>query len=116
MVSTRLWGHVLIDMQKCSSCQMCATFCPTAALSKFEREDGTFGVGHAPSLCAKCRCCEEVCPTGALSISEEVFAVDLLEGVVEHFAMKPRVVQASSPHQTQRLMRDLLKCDQVYER
>lgn len=116
MVSTRLWGHVLIDMQKCSSCQMCATFCPTAALSKFEREDGMFGVGHAPSLCAKCRCCEEICPTGALSISEEVFAVDLLEGVVEHFAMKPRVVQASSPHQTQRLMRNLLKCDQVYER
>lgn len=116
MVSTRLWGHVVIDAQACSSCQMCATFCPTAALAKFQAEDGTFGVQHAPSLCVKCRCCEEVCLTGSLRISEEVFAVDLLEGVVEHYPMKPRLVEASSPHQTQRIMRKLLNCDQVYER
>ena len=28
MIETRLWGHVIIDPEKCSSCQMCATFCP----------------------------------------------------------------------------------------
>ena len=29
MIETRLWGHVIIDPELCSSCQMCATFCPT---------------------------------------------------------------------------------------
>ena len=27
LMDTRLWGHVIIDPEKCSSCQMCATFC-----------------------------------------------------------------------------------------
>lgn len=35
MIDTRLFGHVIIDPEKCTSCQMCATFCPTEAIHKF---------------------------------------------------------------------------------
>jgi hypothetical protein len=27
MINTRLWGHVIIDTEKCKSCRMCAVFC-----------------------------------------------------------------------------------------
>lgn len=116
MIATRLWGHVIIDPEKCDSCQMCATFCPTGAISKFQDEDGTFGVQHAPGECVKCRCCADICAKDALSLSEEVFAVDLLEGVVERHEMKPLKNPPGNPHQIWHSMKDLLGCDQVYER
>ena len=46
MARTRLWGHVVIDTDKCTSCRMCATFCPTGAIVKFDAPDGTFGIDH----------------------------------------------------------------------
>lgn len=116
MIETRLWGHVIIDPDKCSSCQMCATFCPTAAISKFKEEDGTFGVEHFPGDCVKCRCCTDICPEGALTLSDEVFAVDLLSGAVERYEMKPMKNPPGNPHQIWHTMKDLLGCEQVYER
>ena len=116
MIETRLWGHVIIDPDKCSSCQMCATFCPTGAISKFTDEDGTFGVEHFPGDCVKCRCCADICPQQALTLSDEVFAVDLLSGAVERYEMKPLAHPVDDPHQIWRTMKDLLGCDQVYER
>ncbi len=116
MIETRLWGHVIIDPDKCSSCQMCATFCPTGAISKFTEEDGTFGVEHFPGDCVKCRCCTDICPQGALTLSDEVFAVDLLSGAVERYEMKPLEHPVGDPHQIWYTMRDLLGTDQVYER
>lgn len=116
MIETRLWGHVIIDPDKCSSCQMCATFCPTGAISKFTDEDGTFGVEHFPGDCVKCRCCTDICPQQALTLSDEVFAVDLLSGAVERYEMKPLAHPVDDPHQIWRTMKDLLGCDQVYER
>ncbi len=116
MIDTRLWGHVIIDAEKCSSCQMCATFCPTGAISKFKDADGTFGVEHAPADCVKCRCCTDICPEGALTLSEEVFAVDLMNGAKERYEMKPMKNPPGNPHQIWHSMRDLLGCDQVYER
>ncbi len=116
MIETRLWGHVIIDPDKCSSCQMCATFCPTGAISKFNEEDGTFGVEHFPGDCVKCRCCTDICPKDALTLSDEVFAVDLLSGAVERYEMKPLAHPIDDPHQIWYTMKDLLGCDQVYER
>ena len=116
MIDTRLWGHVIIDPEKCSSCQMCATFCPTGAIAKFKDDDGAFGVQHAPGDCVKCRCCTDICPEGALTLSEEVFAVDLLSGAVERYQMKPMKNAPGNPHQIWHSMKDLLGCDQVYER
>lgn len=116
MIDTRLWGHVVIDPDACSSCQMCATFCPTGAISKFEEEDGTFGVEHYPGDCVKCRCCQDICPEGALSLSDEVFAVDLLAGAVERYEMKPMKNPPNNPHQIYRSMKDLIGIEQIYER
>lgn len=116
MVDTRLWGHVVIDPAACTSCQMCATFCPTGALRKFQDPDGTFSVEHGPADCAKCRLCANICPAGAIEISEEVFARDLLRGVTDRYAMAPRPVQHDTPHAIWHTMRLKMKTDQVYER
>lgn len=114
MVSTRLWGHVLIDNEKCSSCRMCATFCPTGAISKFEDDEGTIGIEHAPSICVKCRTCESICPEGALELSDDVFAVDLVEGVVERCPMKPRVEPKNQDEGVRSTMRSVLGIDRIY--
>lgn len=115
-MDTRLWGHVIIDPEKCSSCQMCATFCPTGAIAKYAGEDGSIGVTHRPVDCVKCRCCTDICPEGALELSDEVFAVDLLSGAQERYPMKPLKNPPGNPHQIWHSMKDLLGCDQVYER
>lgn len=57
MIDTRLFGHVIIDPEKCTSCQMCATFCPTEAIHKFgdaatAAETGKpFGIDHYTGRC-----------------------------------------------------------------
>lgn len=33
-IDTRLFGSVHVDAEACSSCGMCAVFCPTGALKK----------------------------------------------------------------------------------
>lgn len=115
-IETRLWGHVSIDEGLCKSCQMCAAFCPTGALAKFEDEDGDFGIEHSPADCVKCRCCEQICLGGALSIDDEVFAPDLLSGAVERHVMKEGRRQHQGINQITHTMRELLGNDQVYER
>lgn len=116
MIATRLWGHVIIDTERCVSCQMCATFCPTAALSKFEVADGAVGVDHRPADCVKCRCCEAICPAEAITISEEVFARDLLAGVTDRYVMKGRPVKHGTPHTIWQMAQTMMHTDQVYER
>lgn len=88
-VTTRLWGHVSIDTDTCSSCRMCATFCPTGALVRFEDEDGTFGVDHRAYRCVQCRLCENICMTGALTVSDAVSLADFEQGRVHRIPMKP---------------------------
>lgn len=116
MVDTRLWGHVIIDTERCLSCQMCATFCPTAALTKFEEPDGTMGVDHRPADCVKCRTCEAICPADAIEISEEVFARDLMAGVTDRYVMKGRPIKHGTPHTIWRTAQTMMATDQVYER
>ena len=89
MLETRLWGNVIIDSEKCRSCYMCATFCPTGAILKLIDDTGVArGVGHIPSQCVKCRTCVNICMSKAISISEEVFATDVLAGITERIDMK----------------------------
>lgn len=116
MIETRLWGHVVIEPELCTSCQMCATFCPTGAIAKFQDEDGTFGIEHSPSDCVKCRCCTDICKEGALWLSDEVFAVDLLSGAIERYEMKEMKNPPGGPHSIWHSMKDLIGIDQIYER
>lgn len=113
MIDTRLWGHVMIDPDRCTSCRMCATFCPTGALAKAQSEEGAPRLEHAPSICVKCRTCEIICPAQALEISDEVFAVDMTQHVVERFPMKETNVTGND--QIYKAMKSLIDCDQFYE-
>ncbi|MCB7036778.1 4Fe-4S binding protein [Eggerthella sinensis] len=115
-VATRLWGCVVIDGTTCSSCRMCATFCPTGALRKFDRDDGTFGIDHYPGECVKCGSCRDVCPEHAIVLRDDVRPAYLLEGVVHHYAMRPRPVELGGAHQIVNTMRERMKGNDIFER
>ena len=123
MIDTRLFGHVIIDGEKCTSCQMCATFCPTEAIRKFgdaatAAETGKpFGIDHYTGRCVQCHCCEDICPTGALTLSTDVFATDVTKrGRSERIPMKPRKRKVNDPKSIVNAMSDLLGVPNVYER
>jgi Fe-S-cluster-containing hydrogenase component 2 len=116
MINTRLWGHVIIDTEKCKSCRMCAVFCPTGALRKFEREDGTFGVEHYPGDCVKCHTCQSICPAHSLEISEEVFAKEMLAGKTDEYIMKPLEVEIGQAHTIWNKYKQFANIKEVYER
>lgn len=88
-VQTRLWGRVDIDVEKCSSCRMCATFCPTGALLKYDTPDGGIGVDHRSALCVQCRMCANICAKDAVFVSDQVSLSAFEEGSVERMEMKP---------------------------
>ena len=114
-VDTRLWGYVVINGMKCSSCRMCATFCPTAAIRKFDDEDGTFGVDHSPIDCVKCGSCRDICPEGAITLVDDVKADFLMSGDVHHYVMKERAVKLNDAQQIYNTMRQYIDGD-MYER
>lgn len=106
MLETRLWGHVVLDEQRCSGCGMCASFCPTGALTvrtstsasnantwlssrNAEKTsfDGTV-LAHAPGLCLQCRTCEQLCPQHAIELSSSVFAIDIGAGTVDEHPLR----------------------------
>ena len=116
ILNNRLWGHVIIDTDICKSCRMCSVFCPTGALSRFDEEDGTFGVKHYAGDCIKCRECTTICPANALTLSDEVRARDLLTGLTDTYTMKPIEVERSGPHTIRDMARTFTGGTQIYER
>lgn len=69
-VKTRIIGRVSIDVDACTSCRMCAVFCPTGAIEK--RDGDFFGIVHRPAKCVQCRLCERICPASAITVDDEV--------------------------------------------
>lgn len=116
MIETRLWGHVVIEPEKCTSCQMCATFCPTGAIRKFDNDDGTLGVYHYPGECVKCGSCRDVCPENAIELLDEVRPAYLLEGAVHRYAMTPRPVELGTAQQMVDTMRLRMQGSDIFER
>lgn len=99
-LATRLWGAVVIDGTKCVSCRMCATFCPTGAIAKFDDADGTLGVTHTLGDCVKCGSCRDVCPADAITLLDAVPASWLTGGNRHRYTMTPRPVSLTdNPHQ-----------------
>jgi Fe-S-cluster-containing hydrogenase component 2 len=115
VVATRLWGDVRIDKSVCKSCQMCATFCPTGALTRFKDKDGTVGIEHYAGCCVKCRCCTDICPNDAITLSDEVRAMDLMHGFVEKYPMSEPEVLRGGVHQTRDVMQKLAAKSQVLD-
>ena len=116
MARTRLWGHVVIDTDKCTSCRMCTTFCPTGAIVKFDAPDGTFGVDHYAADCVKCLCCQTICRAQAIVVEDAVPANVLVNAVPERHVMRPVRVPKGGVHSIMNSMRDLLGLPEVFER
>ena len=116
MARTRLWGHVVIDTGKCTSCRMCATFCPTGAIVKFDTPDGTFGIDHYAADCVKCLCCQTICRSQAIVVEDTVPANVLVNAVPERHIMRPVRVPKGGVHSIMNSMRDLLGLPEVFER
>ncbi len=116
MARTRLWGHVVIDTDKCTSCRMCATFCPTGAIVKFDAPDGTFGIDHYAADCVKCLCCQTICRSQAIVVEDTVPANVLVNAVPERHVMHPVRVPKGGVHSIMNSMRDLLGLPEVFER
>jgi ferredoxin len=117
VLETRLWGHVAIDLGACNGCTMCATFCPTAAISKFLKSETNelIALEHYSGDCVKCRCCEDICPTGALTLCDTIQAQDLFSGKVESFTMSASSRMTDNRHSIANSMRELLGVDQLSE-
>ncbi|NHM13632.1 4Fe-4S dicluster domain-containing protein [Eggerthellaceae bacterium zg-886] len=91
-LETRLWGAVVIDSALCESCRMCATFCPTGAIAKFDDADGALGVAHTLADCVKCGSCQDICPTDAITLLDAVPTSWLVGGESHRYDMVPRAV------------------------
>lgn len=86
-IDTRIIGSLSIDAERCSSCRMCAVFCPTGAILKSDSED-RYGILHRSSACMQCRLCEHICPEEAITISSEVPAGQFMGKKALFFKMK----------------------------
>ena len=115
-VECRLAGAVVIDATRCDSCRMCATFCPTGAIRKFDDADDAIGVEHAPSDCVKCRSCQDVCRNDAITVIDTVPTRWLLGGETHRYTMTPRAVALTdNPHQILDTFRQTFNGD-IFER
>ena len=115
-LNTRLWGSVVINGAKCVSCRMCATFCPTGALTKFDEADGVIGINHYPADCVKCGSCRDICPEDAIVLLDSVKTSVVMEGHVHRYVMDPRAVELrNNPHQILQTMRQSFNGD-IFER
>ena len=95
-VKNRVIGRVLIDTDACSSCRMCAVFCPTGALDK--AEDGDFwGLVHRPAACVQCRSCESLCPKSAITVDDTVPMDQFMGREAVLFSMEKPTWQANKP-------------------
>ena len=87
LIETGLFGQVVIDLDKCRACRICATFCPSGSLFKFHTKSGKIGVKQMVRDCVSCHSCVDVCLHGALTLDPEVFARDIAESAVERYEM-----------------------------
>ena len=56
----------LLDIEKCTACQMCYRICPTGALSSDIKNSK---IDFDPFVCVKCNACHDVCEPKALTLS-----------------------------------------------
>ena len=70
-----LKGRIVIDMERCKGCELCASVCPHVAIHMA----GTFNVkGYRPAqwldvnhACTGCAACAVICPDTAIRVYRE---------------------------------------------
>lgn len=111
------FAEPVVDVGRCSSCRMCATFCPTGAISPVEGASGTPALEVTVSRCVRCGACEDICPTKALSLSDAVPTAELMSrGVSKRIDLPARTRQENHPLSIVHTMGELLGVPNVYER
>lgn len=114
-LDTRLCGRVSVDVERCVSCRMCATFCPAGAIAKWDEGDN-FGLAHQPRLCVKCRCCESICPAKAIKVSETVPARALVDGETDFISLEKPAFLRGSGDATKGVFSSLLGVEEIFDR
>lgn len=111
-----LWAGVQVNTQTCISCTMCATFCPTGALSKAVEADGNVQLMHRPADCVACGCCADVCPAEALLLKPGADAGVVARGEEITIDLPPVHDDRGGAHSMIGALRKVMKFEYVYER
>ena len=94
ILDSRRFGDLCIDLEKCSGCAMCITFCPTEALSYDEydipEDDSLRYIEFNSSDCTQCRICVDVCIRHCLEIGSKVNISEICDPA-------PRVIAIPKP-------------------
>ncbi|MFQ5710841.1 MAG: NuoI/complex I 23 kDa subunit family protein [Candidatus Geothermarchaeales archaeon] len=97
-------GMILLDMEKCTSCSLCARICPANAMKMYVR-DNKRNPGINYMRCVFCGFCVDICPVGALeytdvhdtayhTLEDHVFEPErFAEKVISTFKEEPRKVR-----------------------
>ncbi len=97
-VESRIIGAVSIDANACTSCRMCAVFCPTGAIEKLDdAARGLFGIVHRPAACMQCRLCESICPASAIHVSGDVPTAQFMGKQAVVYPMQKPAWEANKP-------------------
>jgi ferredoxin len=62
--TTKDFGEILCDKEKCTQCMACVNDCRIGALVA---DSENYSLNHTPALCVQCGMCITVCPENALS-------------------------------------------------
>lgn len=97
-VRSRIIGAVSIDANACTSCRMCAVFCPTGAIEKLDdAARGLFGIVHRPAACMQCHLCESICPASAIHVSGNVPTAQFMGKQAVVYPMQKPAWEANKP-------------------
>jgi Ni,Fe-hydrogenase III small subunit/Fe-S-cluster-containing hydrogenase component 2 len=66
------FGFPVIDFNRCTACDGCASACPTGAISTTSPDASTRTVSLSYAACIQCRECVTACPEGAISVSTTI--------------------------------------------
>ncbi len=66
------WTLPTIDLERCTGCGQCVTYCPVKAVDLLDGRP----VIVRPQDCAYCGTCEDLCPQGAIALVYEIVTID----------------------------------------
>jgi ferredoxin len=61
----------------CRDCKMCLESCPEKAITRIQKEDGSWEYVSDPNRCIGCGICAGVCPCGVWSINDNPEKIDM---------------------------------------